>query len=41
MEEGVRIALKVGHILEEEQHVRMKAKEEARLLEEERLKYEE
>ena len=41
MEEGVRIALEAGQILEEEEHTRMKAREEACLIEEESQKSEE
>ena len=41
MEEGVCISLEVGQILEKEKHARMKAKEEACIIEEERLKSEE
>ena len=38
VEEGVHLALEAGRIAEEEQHIRLKAKEEARLVEEARLK---
>ena len=41
VEEGLRLALEAKQIEEEEEHTCIEAEEEARLVEEERLKYEE
>ena len=41
VEEGLRLALEARQIEEEEEHTWIEAEEEARLVEEERLKYEE
>ena len=41
MEEGFRLDLEAVHISEDEKHERLKAEEEASIVEEARLKYEE
>ena len=41
MDEGVHLDLEAVQSVEEEEHTQLKAKEEACLIEEERLKYEE
>ena len=41
VEEGLRLALEAKHTEEEEDHTRIEAEEEARLVEEDRLKSEE